>query len=66
MFMDYWQSLSATDKKNLADAVNSKVSYLRHVANGRHTAGIILAKKLHEATDGAIDKHKLRPDFFVY
>lgn len=66
MFIDYWKSLSSTEKKELAQVVNSKVSYLRHVANGRHIAGIVLAKKLHDATEGIIDKHKLRPDFFIH
>lgn len=64
MFANYWKSLSAEEKENLAKKAGTKVSYLRHVASGVHKAGPTLCVKLELVTNGKISRHELRPDYY--
>lgn len=50
----------------LAQKVGSSPDYLWQVATGwkGRKAGPLLANRIHDATDGEVSKHDLRPDIF--
>ncbi|EPN1932879.1 transcriptional regulator [Cronobacter dublinensis] len=61
---DYWNTLSAKQKAELAKKVGSSTGYLRLVFKGHKKAGFQLCQKLEEETAGAISKNELRPDIY--
>lgn len=64
MYSTLWKSLSASEKRELAEQVGTTANYLRHVMYGRKQAGFKLAVDLHKATNGEISKSVLRPDIY--
>ncbi|NOI20846.1 helix-turn-helix domain-containing protein [Vibrio coralliilyticus] len=64
MYKLYWRQLSDIQKELLAERLQTSTEYLRLVVTGHKKPGAAFAKKLHDVTKGAIDKHQLRPDIF--
>lgn len=64
MYVNFWKSLSADEKHALASKAKTTTSYLRHVMYGRKKAGFKLAQVLHDATEGEVSMHVLRPDIY--
>ncbi|MDA0118512.1 hypothetical protein [Vibrio sp. T11.5] len=64
MYKSYWRKLPDVKKKLLAERLQTSTEYLRLVVTGHKKPGAAFAKKLHDVTEGAIDKHQLRPDIF--
>lgn len=62
-FKDFFSSLSADEKKTLAEKAESSVASLSQIANGHRRAGYSLAARLKRA-DGRITDEMLRPDIF--
>lgn len=52
------------ERKALALQVGTSVNYLYQLAGGHRQASPELAKKIEEATEGAITKQELRPDIW--
>jgi DNA-binding transcriptional regulator YdaS (Cro superfamily) len=63
-FGQYYKSLNAQQKRDLADKIGSKVSYLRHVANSRKQLSPALAKAVETASNGECPREQSRPDIF--
>lgn len=51
-------------RQALAKLIDCEPAYLYQVATDRRRAGPELAKKIHEATLGMVDKATLRPDLW--
>lgn len=62
-FKDYWCSLKASDKRDLAKAAATSYSTLNQVANGHRKAGADLSSRLKKA-DPNITDAMLRPDLY--
>ncbi|AIW21334.1 helix-turn-helix domain-containing protein [Vibrio coralliilyticus] len=60
----YWRQLTEVQKDSIASELGTSTEYLRLVVTGHKKPGAAFAKKLHDVTEGAIDKHQLRPDIF--
>jgi DNA-binding transcriptional regulator YdaS (Cro superfamily) len=54
--------LLIADRKLLADAVGTIPAYLYQIATGRRKPSAQLARRIHEATQGAVTLESLRPD----
>lgn len=61
---DYWQSLDSEGKEALAAAAKIKKAYLAQIVCGFRQPSGQVARRLSEATDGAVSVHELRPDIF--
>ena len=60
--MDLAAYLLIADRKLLAKAVGTVPAYLYQIAAGHRKPSAALARKIHEATSGAVSLHSLRPD----
>ena len=60
--MNLAEYLLIADRKLLAKSVGVVPAYLYQIANGYRKPSAKLAKKIHEATNGAVSLHSLRPD----
>jgi len=60
--MNLAEYLLIADRKLLATAAGTNAAYLYQIASGRRKPSAALAKKIHEATNGAVSLHSLRPD----
>lgn len=57
--------LSAAERQKLAAKLKTTPDYLMHQIGGGHRrASAEMAKRIHDATGGAVPKHELRPDIF--
>lgn len=63
-FTQYFESLNAKEKQDLAEKAGTKVSYLRHVAKDRKKLSPSLAKAIETASDGRCPRSQSRPDIF--
>lgn len=54
--------LERADRKLLARALRTHEGYLYQIATGRRKPGTTMAKRIHEATLGAVTLAELRPD----
>ena len=63
-FNRYYTSLNKQQKLDLANALNSSVMYLCHIANGRRKAGIKIVTGILKATDGIVTPEAMRPDIY--
>lgn len=61
---DYLATLSADQKRELATAASTEVIYLIQIAGGHSSPSPKLAKRIEEATKGAVTREDLRPDVF--
>lgn len=61
---DYLATLTADGKKALAEAAETEVIYLIQIAGGHSTPSPKLAKRIEEASKGAVTRAELRPDVF--
>ena len=50
--------------RDLAELVGVQRIYLTQIAGGHSRPSAVLARKLHEGTNGEIQKSALRPDVF--
>tara|TARA_R110002020_G_scaffold441041_1_gene651736 strand:+ start:265 stop:459 length:195 start_codon:yes stop_codon:yes gene_type:complete len=48
-FKEYWESLSSTEKQELADDCKTSKEYLRHIYRGHRNAGIKTISALLQA-----------------
>ncbi len=60
----YWDTLSKSERAELAGKVESSTGYLRLVFKGYKKAGFELAQKLEIFTGGIVKKADLRPDIY--
>ncbi len=60
----YLAPLDAAQRANVAAAAGTTVAYLTQLAGGHRKASHKLARRLQEATGGAVTVHDLRPDIF--
>lgn len=60
----YWQSLSAKQKDDLAEALGCNRTYLAQIACGARRASPMLARRIDEHSGGLCSKEILRPDVF--
>lgn len=58
-FADWWRRASVDDKRELARAVKSSVSTLRHVVYGQRAASADLAGRLETALNGELKRGDL-------
>lgn len=63
-FGQYFKSLSASQKKELAEKAGTEVSYLYHVAKNRKRLSPSLAKAIETASEGRCPRAISRPDIF--
>ncbi len=63
--MDLAEYLLIADRNLLAKTVGTIPAYLYQIATGRRKPSAQLAKRIHEATMGAVTLHSLRPDVWV-
>lgn len=63
--MDLDEFLLTGDQKKLADAVGTIPAYIYQIATRRRKPSPQLAKRIHEATCGAVSLHSLRPDVWA-
>lgn len=62
-FPEYWRSLSAPEKAELAAKAESSVNTLAQVAGGHRKAGIGLLNRIVKA-DSSVTPAMLRPDIY--
>ena len=60
----YWTSLSAEEKKRLAESINTSVNQLSQNINGHKRMGQARATALHKLTSGKISRVEMRPDIW--
>ena len=60
----FYRGLSKDELKKIAAAAGTTDEYIRQVVFGHRRASCLLAKKLHDASDGGFAKHVLRPEIF--
>lgn len=61
---EHLASLSADEKRALAEAAGTEVIYLIQIAGGHSSPSPKLAKRIEDATKGAVTRGELRPDVF--
>lgn len=61
---EYLASLSADEKRALAERAETEVIYLIQIAGGHSQPSPKLANRIEEASQGAVTRHDLRPDIF--
>ena len=54
--------LETADRKMLARKLKTHEQYLYQIATGRRKPGPVMARRIHEATAGAVRLDELRPD----
>lgn len=54
--------LERADRKLLARKLQTHEGYLYQIATGRRKPGPVMARRIHEATAGAVTLESLRPD----
>lgn len=64
MIKDYWKSLKANGKADLATRLDTTTAYLRHVFLYDKQVGAKLARDIERETDGKVTAAILRPDLF--
>ncbi|MGL4223853.1 MAG: hypothetical protein ACRCSE_01720 [Vibrio sp.] len=64
MYVNYWRQLDASQRETLANQLETSTEYLRMIMFGHKRPGAQLARKLHDLTQGEVNKHQLRPDIF--
>lgn len=61
-FRDYYSSLSAAQRTEIANRADTKPIYLYQIAAGLRKPSPDMAKRLHAASGFAVSLHALRPD----
>ncbi len=64
MIKNYWKSLNAKSKRELAKRLDTSPGYLRQVFLYGKPVGAKLARDLEFATNGDVTAVELRPDLF--
>ena len=64
ILLEYYKSLSAREKRELAKKVGTTVPYLCHMAHGTRRPGPDMARKLEKASRRVVTKKELRPDIW--
>lgn len=59
-FPEFWKSLTAKERKDLADRAGISIAYLRHIALGNRHAGALTIDRLMKA-DNRITFQMMRP-----
>lgn len=62
---DYWKSLSVTQRDAIALSAGTTAEYLRQVLVYERQPSADMAKRLEEASAGALTRRSLRPDLFA-
>lgn len=60
--MNLAEYLLIADRKLLASSVKTIPAYLYQIATGRRQPSATLARRIHDATQGAVSLESLRPD----
>lgn len=53
-FAEYFNSLTGSEKKDVADRADTSVIYLYHLASGKKRPSLAMAEKLQRATRDAV------------
>lgn len=61
-FKKYYKSLSAEDKKDLADRMNTSLAYLSQLANGHRKAGAKILLQIESSTGGLVSAVEMRDE----
>ncbi|CDG54539.1 MULTISPECIES: hypothetical protein [Halomonadaceae] len=61
----YWKSLSVSQRESIALSAGTTAEYLRQVLVYERQPSADMAKRLEEATGGALTRRTLRPDLFA-
>ena len=64
LLSQHLRELDKDGREQLAARVDSSSGYLYLLAGGHRKASPTLARKIEEATGGAVTRHELRPDIF--
>lgn len=62
---EFWRSLTISQRESIADAAGTSAEYLRQVLVYDRQPSADMAKRLEEATCGALTRRTLRPDLFA-
>ncbi|MDR5887536.1 hypothetical protein [Vreelandella janggokensis] len=62
---EFWKSLSIGQRENIADSAGTSAEYLRQVLVYDRQPSADMAKRLENATAGALTRQSLRPDLFA-
>lgn len=62
---EFWKSLSICQREKIADSAGTTAEYLRQVLVSERQPSADMAKRLEEATAGALTRRSLRPDLFA-
>lgn len=61
-YTDYYASLSAAEKRELAERLDTSVAYLSQLASGHRRAGASILLRIEAATDGQVSPQEMRSD----
>jgi len=61
-FQSYYRDLTAQEKRDLAEALQTSVAYLSQLANGHRKAGVKILSRITDATGGKLAWTDLRDD----
>ncbi|WP_237673800.1 helix-turn-helix domain-containing protein [Vreelandella profundi] len=62
---EFWKSLTIRQRESIADVAGTSAEYLRQVLVYERQPSADMAKRLEEATGGALTRRSLRPDLFA-
>lgn len=62
---EFWKSLSIQERESIAIQAGTSAEYLRQVLVYERQPSADMAKRLEEATRGALTRRELRPDLFA-
>ncbi|WP_301585067.1 hypothetical protein [Halomonas alkaliantarctica] len=62
---EFWKSLTISQREKIAGAAGTSAEYLRQVLVYERQPSADMAKRLEEATGGALTRRSLRPDLFA-
>ncbi|GEM_PF-6224603 len=62
---EFWKSLSVQQRESIAEKAGTSAEYLRQVLVYERQPSADMAKRLEEATGGALTRRTLRPDLFA-
>lgn len=62
---EFWKSLSVVQRESIANRAGTSAEYLRQVLVYDRQPSADMAKRLEEATGGALTRVTLRPDLFA-
>lgn len=61
---DFLRTLAPDEREAFAEAANTSVAYLYQLAGGHRDASAKMAVKIEKASQGAVTRRELRPDYF--